>query len=43
MAETVIKKGNEAEKAEERKLLENANKIDKLADERDRKKKEDAK
>lgn len=43
MAETVIKKGNEAEKAEELKLLENANKIDKLAEERDRKKKEDAK
>ena len=43
MAETVIKKGNEAEKAEELKLLENTNKIDKLAEERDRKKKEDAK
>lgn len=43
MAETVIKKGNEAEKVEELKLLENANKIDKLAEERDRKKKEDAK
>ena len=39
MAETVIKKGNEAEKVEELKLLENANKIDKLAEERDRKKK----
>ena len=43
MEETVIKKSNEAEKAEELKLLANANKIDKLAEERDRKKKEDAK
>ena len=43
MAETVIKKSNEAEKAQELKLLENANKIDKQAEERDRKKKEEAK
>ena len=39
MAETVIKKSNEAEKVEELKLLANINKLDKQAEERDRKKK----
>jgi hypothetical protein len=43
MAETVIKKSNEAEKVEELKLLANINKLDKQAEERDRKKKEDVK
>lgn len=43
MAETVIKKSNEAEKADELKLLANINKLDKQAEERDRKKKEDVK
>ena len=43
MAETVIKKSNEEEKSKELKLLENANKIDKQAEERDKKKKEEAK
>ncbi len=43
MAETVIKKSNEAEKAQELKLLENANKKDKQEEERDLKKKEEAK
>ena len=38
MAETVIKKSNEAEKADELKLLANINKLDKQAEERDRKK-----
>ena len=43
MAETVIKKSKEAEKADELKLLANINKLDKQAEERDRKKKEDVK
>ena len=43
MSENVIKKSNDAEKEEELRLLVNANKIDKQAEERDRKKKEDAK
>lgn len=42
MAETVIKRSNEAERAMELKLLENANKIDKIAEEKERKQKDDA-
>jgi hypothetical protein len=38
MAETVVKKSNEAEKAFEIKLLENAQKIDKIAEEKEKKK-----
>jgi hypothetical protein len=41
MAETVVKKSNEAEKAFEIKLLENAQKIDKIAEEKEKKKKDD--
>ena len=41
MAETVVKKSNEAEKIFEIKLLENAQKIDKIAEEKEKKKKDD--
>ena len=39
MAETIIKKSNDAEKEFEIRLLENAKKIDKMAEEREKKKK----
>ena len=42
MADTVIKKSNAAEKELERKMLEHALEVDRKADERDAKKKEDA-